>query len=251
MMFFIPQTYNIDELAHYNLHIHTNFSGCAKDEMSFKNIVEVSKKSNLKLIALCDHIYCPDNLPDFIANCELLRKKRDEINAEVKILIGGEFSCYAVDEYTLKGLDIPSEYKLYSQNHYHVTGWQQAEEQTPESYKELTKKMLRNLFKDKAADTIAHPLNGKYLKKMTGWENEVLGSCWTDNELGDIMTEALNSECAWELNTGAIFADSPLARRMFNIGKEIGVVFTLGTDAHQLCNIDPKPFVDDIKRILY
>ncbi len=249
-MFFTQGIYDIDELAHYNLHIHTNFSGCAKDEMSFENIVATAKKADLEMIALCDHIYEPEDLPEFIESCKNLRKLRDELNPDIKILIGGEFSCYGSDKYTLKSIDIDTEYKLYAQNHFHVTGWEQAPEKTPESYKELTKRMLRNIFKDKAADTIAHPLNGKYLKKMTGWENEVLGSCWSDNEIGDIMTEAYKSECAFELNTVAILADAPLARRMFNIGKEIGAVFTLGTDAHKLENIDPKNFLDDIKRIL-
>lgn len=249
-MFVIPQIYDLDELAYYNLHIHTNFSGCAKEEMSFENIVETAKKANLKMIALCDHIYKPDDLPEFIENVDYLKAKRDKLNPDIKILIGGEFSCYGVDEYTLKDSDFKPEYRLYAQNHFHVTGWQQAEERTPESYKELTKKMLHSLFVNKAADTIAHPLNGKYLTKSTGWDNEAVGSTWTENEIGDILTEAYNSECAFELNTCAVFADKPLARKMFNIGKEIGVIFTLGTDAHKLENVDPKNFLDELKSVL-
>ncbi len=250
-MFFTQGIYDIDELAHYNLHIHTNFSGCAKDEMTFENIVSAAQKAGLEMIALCDHIYEPEDLPEFLESCKNLRKLRDELNPDIRILVGGEFSCYGSDKYTLKGINIDTEYRLYAQNHFHVRGWEQPTEKTPENYKEMTKIMLRNLFKDKAADTIAHPLNGKYLTKSTGWSNEAVGSCWTDNEIGDIMTQALKSECAWELNTGAVFADAPLARRMYNIGKEIGVVFTLGTDAHKLCDINTKTYLEDIKRILY
>ena len=202
------------------------------------------------MIALCDHIYKPEDLPEFIENTEILKNKRDALNPDFKILIGGEFSCYGIDRYTLKDSDLKPEYRLYAQNHFHVTGWQQAEEKTPEGYKELTKKMLHSLFVNKAADTIAHPLNGKYLTKSTGWDNEAVGNTWTENELGDILTEGFNSECAFELNTGAVFADKPLARKMFNIGKEIGVAFTLGTDAHKLENIDPKNFLDELKRVL-
>lgn len=249
-MFLTQGIYDLDELARFNLHIHTNFSGCAKDEMSFQNIISTAQKAGLQMIALCDHIYEPEDLPEFIESCNNLRKLRDELNPDIKVLIGGEFSCYASDTYTLKGIELDTEYRLYAQNHFHVTGWEQPAEKTPENYKELTKVMLRNLFKDKAADTIAHPLNGKYLTKSTGWSNEAVGSCWSDNEIGDILTEAYNSECAFELNTVAVMADAPLARRMFNIGKEIGAVFTLGTDAHRLDSIDPKNFLDDIKRIL-
>ncbi len=249
-MFFTQGIYDLDELTQCNLHIHTNFSGCAKEEMSFENIVSTAEKSGLKMIALCDHIYKPEDLPEFIENCEKLRNLRDQINPDIKVLIGGEFSCYGSDRYTLKGIDIDTEYRLYAQNHFHVTGWEQPPVKTPEGYKELTKCMLRNLLKDKAADTIAHPLNGKYLTKSTGWDNEAVGRCWSDNEIADILTQAYESECAFELNTGAVMADAPLARRIFNIGKEIGAVFTLGTDAHKLENIDPKNFLDELKRVL-
>ncbi len=250
-MFLTQGIYDIDELARFNLHIHTCFSGCAKDEMTFENIVKTAEDAGLEMIALCDHIYKREDLPEFIENCKLLRQKRDELNSNVKVLIGGEFSCYATDDYTLKGIDIETEYRLYAQNHFHVTGWQQTENRTPEGYKELTKKMLHNLFKDKAADTVAHPLNGNYLRKMMGWEGDVLGKCWKDEEIAEIMSEAYNSGCAWELNTSAMNGDPSLTRRMYNIGKELGVVFTIGTDAHKLENLDPKKFADELKRIVY
>lgn len=250
-MFLTQGIYDIDELAHYNLHIHTCFSGCAKDEMTFENIVSTAEKAGLEMIALCDHIYEREDLPEFIENCNLLRQKRDSLNSNVKVLIGGEFSCYAADDYTLNGIELNTEYRLYAQNHFHVTGWEQPENKTPEGYKELTKKMLRNLFKNKAADTVAHPLNGNYLRKKMGWAGDVLGNCWKDDEIAEIMLEAYNSGCAWEFNTSAVFADPSLTRRMYNIGKELGAVFTIGTDAHKLENIDPKNFTEELKRIVY
>ncbi len=250
-MFLTQGIYDIEELARFNLHIHTNFSGCAKDEMTFENIVRTAEKAGLKMIALCDHIYKPEDLPEFAENCEMLRYKRDNLDTELKVLIGGEFSCYATDKYTLKGIDLNTEYRLYSQNHFHVTGWEQAEDKSPQGYKELTKKMLHTLFNDKAADTIAHPLNGNYLRKMMNWEPDVLGKCWKDEELADIMVEGYNSGCAWEINTSAMHGDPGLIRRMFNIGKELGIVFTIGTDAHRLESIDTGIFTDELKRILY
>lgn len=250
-MFLTQGIYDIDELARYNLHIHTCFSGCAKDEMTFENIVRTAEKAGLEMIALCDHIYEREDLPEFIDNCKLLRQKRDELNSSVKVLIGGEFSCYATDDYTLKGIDLETDYRLYAQNHFHVTGWEQPLDKTPEGYKELTKKMLHNLFKNKAADTIAHPLNGNYLRKKMGWTGDAVGNCWTDEEIADILLEGHNSGCAWEFNTAAMTGDPRLVRKIYNIGKELGVVFTIGTDAHKLENIDTKNFTDELKRIVY
>ena len=53
-MFFTKGIYDLDELAHYNLHIHTNFSGCAKDEMSFENIVSTATKAGLEPVFLTE-----------------------------------------------------------------------------------------------------------------------------------------------------------------------------------------------------
>ena len=39
-MFFHEKTYDVDELVRHNMHIHTTFSGCAKPEMTVKNIIE-------------------------------------------------------------------------------------------------------------------------------------------------------------------------------------------------------------------
>lgn len=249
-MFLTQGIYDIDELAQFNLHIHTNFSGCAKEEMEFEEIIRTAKRANLEMIAITDHIYERDELPDFIENCSRLRRLRDEINPDIKILIGGEFSCYREDDYTLNGVDIETDYRLYAQNHFHVTGWQQGDDGTPEGYKEVTKRMLRNLFINKAADTIAHPFSGRYLTRAMGWPADAVGNTWSENELGDIMLEGHESGCAWEFNSSNIASDPELIKKMYHIGKEIGVVFTIGTDAHRLEAIDTNNITKELKRIL-
>lgn len=249
-MFFTDKTYDINELARNNLHIHTNFSGCAKEEMDFLEIVRVAKQAGLKKIAITDHIYRRDQLPEFIENCARLRRLRDEINSDTEILIGGEFSCYKEDDYTLNGVEIETDYRLYAQNHFHVTGWQQGDSGTPEGYKEVTKRMLHNLFKNKAADTIAHPFSGRYLTRAKGWPSDTVGNTWTENELGDIMLEGHESGCAWEFNSSNLASDPELIKKMYYIGKEIGVVFTIGTDAHRLEAIDTKNIAQELKRII-
>lgn len=249
-MFYTEKTYNINDLVRNNLHIHTNFSGCAKEEMDFAEIIRVAGRAGLEMIAITDHVYERDELPEFIENCNRLKKLRNEINPDIKVLIGGEFSCYKEDDYTLNGVDYQTEYRLYAQNHFHVTGWQQGADGTPESYKEVTKKMLHNLFENKAADTIAHPLSGRYLTRALGFAPDAVGNTWSENEIGDILLEGHQSGCAWELNSGNVGSDPQLIKKMFNIGKEIGVVFTIGTDAHRLVAIDTKNIAQELKRIL-
>lgn len=248
-MFFTQGIYDLDELSRYNLHMHTNFSGCAKPEMTVQSILKTAEDCGIEMIALTDHTMEYED--EFFEHCDILRKAVDEYNSNVKVLIGGEFSLYGVDKYTLKGKDVKTDYRLYSQNHFHVPGWEHPESRDVESYKRLTIDMLHSLFKDKAADTIAHPITDSYLARVCGWEWGTFGKAWSDNELGDIITEGFESDCAWELNVGEVLGDPDLYRRMFNIGKEIGAVFTLGTDAHRLCDVDTKTHLDELKRILY
>ena len=54
-MFIHDKTYDIDELAKYNTHIHTHFSRCAKPEMIVADIVKAADAAGLEIIALTDH----------------------------------------------------------------------------------------------------------------------------------------------------------------------------------------------------
>ena len=50
-MFIHDKTYDIDELAKYNTHIHTHFSRCAKPEMIVAEIVKAADAAGLEIIA--------------------------------------------------------------------------------------------------------------------------------------------------------------------------------------------------------
>ena len=56
-MFIHDKTYDIDELAKYNTHIHTHFSRCANPETIIAVIVKAADAAGLELIALKDHDY--------------------------------------------------------------------------------------------------------------------------------------------------------------------------------------------------
>ena len=72
----------------------------------------------------------------------------------------------------------------------------------------------------------------------------------TDRELGEIMALADAHGVAWELNTGALLGDPAFGRRYFRMGKEVGVRFYLGTDAHRLHQIDTQPLLESLQAIL-
>ena len=75
-------------------------------------------------------------------------------------------------------------------------------------------------------------------------------SAITDNELGDILEKGERAQCSWELHTPTLFRFPDFARRFFNTGKEAGVHFCIGTDAHNLSAIAPEGLAARLAEIL-
>jgi len=71
----------------------------------------------------------------------------------------------------------------------------------------------------------------------------------TDNELGDILSLARDTNTAWEINRVAVNSDHNFAKRFWNIGKEVGVVFHYGSDAHFLNGLYYKELLEWFKKL--
>lgn len=243
-MYIHEPTYDIDELFSANYHIHTNLSRCGKKEMVLADIVNAAKKAGLREIAVTDHIN-PFESPKIERNLRRLVPQREQLKTDVKIYIGAELSAHGESKYTLKYSDKKLEYCLYSHNHYHMRGWEQPEDRSPSGYKEHCKKVLYNVINSGKADCMAHPFIDRYIVREFedefGFTFGCITNLWTDNEIGDIMEAGKAKKVAWEINTTALMPYKDFMRRYFHIGKEIGVCFNLGTDAHALQNIDPSP----------
>ncbi len=244
-MFFHEKTYDIDELIKHNMHIHTTFSGCAKPEMTAKDIIKTAKEAGLEIIALTDH---DNNNPIDSQRKILLKEIADE--QDIKVLVGGELSCIGIGKFlNSEECDLQMDYKLYTTNHFHVRFWDQPEDESPRGYAVQMLKMVDSVIEMRKADCFAHPFMAGYVKCFE--DKTLVTKEYTDNELGDIMEKANKKEIAWELNTGAVMGNPEFYHRYFQIGKEVGCVFNIGTDAHRLCNIDTRQYADRLKEILY
>lgn len=249
-MFLHEATYDLEELAKHNLHVHTNMSSCAKPPMTVANIVNEAVNSGIEMIALTNH--APDGrFVDIMRNNENIREELKTCNTDkIKVLVSAELSAYGVNKYSNTfEEDMSLDYRLYTYNHYHVDFWEHPKERTAQGYKEHAFAVLTALFESKRADCIAHPFIGRFIKCCE--DKTEIPRAITDNELGDIMEKGFKHKVAWELNTGALIGYPEFARRYFQIGKEIGVVFNLGTDAHRLDGINTFQFIDRLKKILY
>lgn len=248
-MFFHEKTYDIDELAKWNLHIHTTFSGCAKREMTARDIVRTADAAGLEIIALTDHNY-PDKRNAVAQQRYDLMRELEGFEHNVKVLIGAELSAYGINKFADDiACDNSLDFRLYTTNHYHQKYWEHPEVKTPRAYAEHMLAIMEGVIASGRADCFAHPFMAGYIHVFE--DSHDVTRSFKDDEIGEIMEKAHAKEIAWELNVPAIFKDPEFFKRYFHIGKEVGVVFNLGTDGHALENVDPKRFTEDLKRILY
>lgn len=235
-------------MADRNWHIHTVYSPCAASEMTIKNIVAMADRAKLQIVALVDHHHPGDT--HLLTRMMSLKAMLERLPHKAIVIVGAELSAYgeglyAEDEEANQMVD----YRLYASNHYHLNGWEHPRKPSPEAYKEHTLAVLRRLIPSGRAGCIAHPFVASYL---AGHVEDLFGvtRAYADRELGDLFELAKRHGVAWEVSTRHLPFDPLFARRYLRLGLEIGVDFRLGTDAHTLRDIDPRPQVEHLIEVL-
>lgn len=240
------KTYDLIELARSNLHVHTTNSSCAKRENTVKNILKKAAQDGITTLAFTDHY----NSTDFhVMDCnQELARQAQETGTDIQILYGSELSAYGIGKF-LDSIELNRmlDYRLYAYNHFHVGYWHQPEDKSPRGYVEHSIKVLESLFATDRADCVAHPFVGRYIPYIE--DKSLVPNEITDQELGDILEKGMKSQVAWEINTNVIFDDPEFSRRYWDIGKEVGVTFTLGTDTHSLDTVATSQYLDRLKRL--
>ncbi|GAA3404407.1 PHP domain-containing protein [Paenibacillus hodogayensis] len=246
-MYKTEPNYDLEQLVRQNLHIHTIHSPCASREMVVRDIVETAVKDNIRVIAFTDHFNSSDfNILDISLD---LKKQVEECGADLKVLYAAELSAYGVGKF-LDDLAVNEalDYRLYSYNHYHLDYWEHPEDKSPRGYVRHALQVLESLFATSRADCIAHPFIGRFIRTLE--DRTSVTREMTDNELGDILEKGKRSQVAWELNVPALFGDPEFSKRYWRIGKEVGVVFHLGTDAHALEAVGTSQHLERLKQLL-
>lgn len=248
-MFFHDKTYVIEELARYNMHLHTRFSGCAKPEMIAADIVKKADECGLEMIALTDHNYIDRKNAVAQQRFDIIREL-EGLEHNVKVLVGAELSAYGINKFADDiACDNSLDYRLYTTNHFHIKYWEHPEVITPRAYAEHMLAVMNGVIESGRADCFAHPFMAGYIHAFD--DPHDVTRAFTDNEIGDIMEKAHKNEIAWELNMPAVYGDPEFYHRYFQIGKEIGVIFNIGTDGHNLDRVDTKQLIERYKEILY
>ena len=109
--------------------------------------------------------------------------------------------------------------------------------------------MLNALLETDRADNIAHPFSPNKMHFFNEEEKAAMLSAVTDNELGDILEKGERARCSWELHTPTLFRFPAFARRFYRLGREIGVHFCVGPDAHTLSALAPQDLAERLTEV--
>lgn len=210
--------------------------------MTVPYIISHAKKTGLEKIALVDHDH--DNWENLLDKINYLKNEVQEINPDIDVIVGAELSAYGIDKYGVdKDTNEQIDFRFYATNHYHLDFWEHPQNKTAPAYAEHTLQVLKNLIASGRADCIAHPFVGFYLRGILDDFTEVTRSI-SDNELADILELGVQHNVSWELNTKAVYADPIFAKRLWKIGRVVGATFVIGTDAHQIFEIEERKVIE-------
>jgi len=242
--------FDIDELTRNNFHTHSVFSLCSKPEMVFESMVKKAEECGLKTLAITDHSDPGDDI-DSYGNFLILKDRLSRMDTPVRVLIGAELSAYGVGKFAEpREVDRALDWASYSCVHYHLDCWEHPQDRSPSGYAAHMLEVLEALFATDRADSIAHPFSPGKMKFFSEEERKLTLASITDNQLGDIMEKGEAAGCAWELHYSTLMNFPEFAKRFWNTGKEVGVHFTFGTDAHTLASLDTRGCGERLKEIL-
>ena len=249
-MFALERTYDPAELARHNMHTHSVASLCAKREMTLEAMIRRAEEGGLKTLAVTDHSDPGDDVDTYAVFLRYKERLRS-VDTPVRVLIGAELSACGVGRFgepvkVDKALDFAS----YSHVHYHLDSWEQPEDRSPRGYAKHELAVLNALLETGRADNIAHPFSPNKMHFFSEEQKAATLAALTDNELGDILEKGERAGCSWELHTPTMFRFPAFARRFFFLGKEIGVNFCVGTDAHTLSAVAPEGLAGRLTELL-
>jgi histidinol phosphatase-like PHP family hydrolase len=231
----------------FNMHVHTLRSACAKPEMTLEAINEVASRAGLKYVGIADHIDVPEHNPRPILNREDIRNG----TWDVEFLVGCEATVLspgtmAVGDDVARMLD----YVMVSANHYHLEQVENPADRSPEEYASHYLGMLEGVMDWGLADIVGHPfLHTKLGRRGVVDPVEVLDH-YDWEQVERVLERAANSDLSFEVKPGYIEFIPEFMGRLVKAGREHGVRFSIGTDAHRLVEVPfPEGFGSKLEKI--
>ncbi|MGQ9454396.1 MAG: PHP domain-containing protein [Armatimonadota bacterium] len=216
-----------------DLHVHTQYSVCARPEMQLQQIVDTAARRGIRFLGVTDHV-------DAYVGEEVLGKIRGELgrlDAQVpgmSIFVGCEADIldigkHVVTEDMKKSLD----YVMVSANHFHDPAVAQPKGDLPRDVGRHFLEMFRYACSLDFVDVVAHPL----VVFPGTFAPECLFTLGNDDIL-EALCLARDNGIAMEISPRGLEPDQLDFRvRFLSLCKEAGLKFSIGSDAHSLARV--------------
>ena len=237
-------------MIEYDLHIHTAYCGHAPD-MSVETVCRRADELGLRLIAITDHIYEPDNR----AVIEQIRKEVAALKPKCRVLVGAEVDVDS--DYTdgrlvtndLDGLDyvIAGFHYVPTMGHYPWSIKQRKMDIEP--FLEVWESSLLGVVSNPRIHTMAHP--GRMLAACTELDVYFEHGLAVLDKAAQLSAK---NRIAWELNelTGTRLPAywQQQWHRIYQVALDAGVKLVFGSDAHFPEHIGGCAFVENVLKQL-
>ena len=237
----------------YDFHVHTAWSHCAEPENTIANLVETAEWLNLDTIALTDH-YFQDPFQGWVlyedrnhVMIEATRKALAKVDtSKVKVLVGCEADCldvgvFTIDETMAKTLDMVS----LSPTHFHKIRKKDQSQFTDFDRAKLIIDRTLSALELPWVHIMPHPL---WVPIHGFGSHEIFIDIIDDNVLRTMGELAIKNKIAMEINLNSLSYEDyqrPM-RRVVELWREMGVMFSRGSDAHSLDAMDRDNIEDDV-----
>jgi histidinol phosphatase-like PHP family hydrolase len=236
----------------YDFHIHTVWSHCADRENTLENIIETAQWLGLKTIAFTDH-YFQDPYQSWVLyeNCNhvMIAEIRESLSkidtGDLNILVGCEADCIGVGKFTIdesraKELDLVT----LSTSHFH---------NMKENIDQYTDQQKSKMIIDRTLPALelpwVHILPHPFWIPLHGFgTHEFFIDMIEDKIIQEMGELAIKNQIAMEINLNSLSYEDyqrPM-RRVVEIWREMGVMFSRGSDAHALDTMDRDNIEDDV-----
>ncbi|RKY63336.1 MAG: hypothetical protein DRQ08_09835 [Candidatus Latescibacterota bacterium] len=225
-----------------DLHIHTRYCPCAKEEMRVEAVVKTALKRGLKVIGFVPHSYpIAEHGPGKLGIYEMVREEVRKSEPGPTVFVGAEVDCIDSSGKLLAGREIARkvDYILAAPDHYHLS-FVKGPPEEKRAFLDYHHRTIMNLLDDPLVSAIAHPYSSLL---------DVLPDLWevAEEYFLEEAQKAKEKGKAMEVN-GSLFLtkghpeDSLRAyERLMGILAGQGTMLLLGSDAHSLDSVGKVP----------
>ena len=226
-----------------DLHIHTQYCPCAKEEMTIAAVVKKASERGLKTIGLVPHSYpIAEHGAEKLKVYEKVREEVEQISEPgLSVFVGAEVECLDASGKLLAGAEIARmvDYILAAPDHYPLD----LVNDPPEEKRALLDyhhRTMMNLLEHPLVSAIAHPYHA-FLEDLPDLSDVAEGV------FREEARKARETGTAIELN-GSVFLSRKYSEEALKIYERLveilageGAMLFLGSDSHCLENVGKTP----------